>query len=492
MPRPFSFGGGDMGEPVLLAVEKVVVDEEVYPRSRVDDAVVARYAECLREGASFPPVEVEQRNGVYRVLDGVHRVLAHKQAGMEAVPAVVVDLGSRDPLLYAAERNRHGQPLRDDDARSVARRAFERNPGLSVKEIALAVGRSERAVRDYIRDLKARYELQRDLTIFKLHLLGWTQEQIAEAVGLDQSRISQKLAMNFGKTAEIHSQSLPVLVVDTATSISSDYRKGFSVAEIAEKNKWPEPLVWAVVLRGKDDLARFKELGWPLRTWDLWNFNDVDSRFGDPWPGNIPAQLVAHVLYFFTRAGALVFDPMAGGGVVPDVCLAFGRRCYAVDMKARRERPEIVRHEWKPGDLCWPEWLRAKPDLIFWDPPYFRKMAADYGPGSVSALPREEYLQFFRDALRLFAGRTAPGARLAFLIADWREFESTPALEEDESGAVLLYHYWRIMEEAGWRVTHRIECPLSTQRMNGGIVQAMQEKRILGVVSRTLLVARRV
>ena len=43
----------------------------------------------------------------------------------------------------------------------------------------------------------------------------------------------------------------------------------------------------------------------------------------------------------------------------------------------------------------------------------------------------------------------------------------------------------------GWNVTHRIECPLSSERMSGNQVQKMQKKRILGTVSRTLMIAKK-
>jgi len=82
-------------------------------------------------------------------------------------------------------------------------------------------------------------------------------------------------------------------------------------------------LAWALGLEGKTDQERFKELGWGLRTWDQWNFNECDERFGDDWPGRIPAQLVSHTLFYFTKPGDLVLDPMAGGAVVSDVCLVF-------------------------------------------------------------------------------------------------------------------------------------------------------------------------
>jgi hypothetical protein len=48
---------------------------------------------------------------------------------------------------------------------------------------------------------------------------------------------------------------------------------------VAEKHGWPEPLAWPLALEGKEDLERFKELGWGLRTWDVWDWNGCDKRF---------------------------------------------------------------------------------------------------------------------------------------------------------------------------------------------------------------------
>ncbi len=80
------------------------------------------------------------------------------------------------------------------------------------------------------------------------------------------------------------------------------------------KNGWTEPMVWSIALGGKSDLDRFKVLNWGLRTWDMWNWNDCDKRFGDDWPGRIPAQMIAHILYYFSDQNDLVFDPMAVRG----------------------------------------------------------------------------------------------------------------------------------------------------------------------------------
>jgi len=183
-----------------------------------------------------------------------------------------------------------------------------------------------------------------------------------------------------------------------ANLLNSDLSRGFTVPQVAEKHGWTEPMVWSLALEDKEDLERFKELNWGLRTWDQWEWNDCDKRFGDDWPGRIPAQLIAHILFYFSKQNDLILDPMAGGGVTSDTCLALNRRCWAFEMTDRPEaRPEIEPHTWiysTDSPLAWPVSSKEKPDLIIFDPPYFDKKASDYDEKSISGLPKKEYLQF--------------------------------------------------------------------------------------------------
>jgi len=80
---------------------------------------------------------------------------------------------------------------------------------------------------------------------------------------------------------------------------------------------------------------------------------------------------------------------------------------------------------------------------------------------------------------------------MAFLNADWRDFESTPATEEDPDKSITIFDYHRLLSNTGWKTIHRIECPLSTERLTGNMVQNMQDKRILGTIGRTLLIAKK-
>jgi hypothetical protein len=255
-------------------------------------------------------------------------------------------------------------------------------------------------------------------------------------------------------------------------------------------------LAWALRLEGKTDQEKFEELGWGLRTWDQWNFNECDERFGDDWPGRIPAQLVAHTLFYFTNPGDLVFDPMAGGAVVSDVSLVFERKCQSFDLSTRDNRQEIQYHHWVPQDGHWP--TTKKPDLIFFDPPYYTKKEKEYRgkanekTPSISSYSKGEYEKFFESFFLLAYKNVKETTTMAFLNADWRDFQFTPASKENPDNSITIFDYHRMLSETGWKVTHRVECPLSSERMSGNQVQKMQKKRILGTVGRTLIIGRRV
>jgi hypothetical protein len=304
-------------------------------------------------------------------------------------------------------------------------------------------------------------------------------------LGVPIDRITARLKIN-RKTVTRYSENKSLI-----QSIKKSLNKGLACHKVAKKQGCPEPFVWSIALEGKTDQERFKALNWGLKTWDHWHFNDLDQRFGNNWPGQIPAQLVAHTLFHFTREGDLVFDPMAGGGGA-DTCLAFGRKCWSFDLADRPEtRPEIEPHHWDPDALAWPVNGNKKPDLIFFDPPYFNKMAHQYAKESISRFSRKEYLKFFRELFPIFRVRSKTHARIAFLNADWRDFQGVAAMEEDPDQGIFLSDYIGIMSRSGWKITHIIDCPMSTHRFKPNQVRRMQRNRILGVVRRSLIIGRR-
>lgn len=462
-----------------IPISSIILDEDIYPRKGIDHRRVGIFAENIRDGFKFDPIEVEpdpNKPGRYRLLDGAHRWGAYKSTGVAEAEAVIKNLDGNDPLLYAAKKAIGPKQLTEDEARNTARRAYNKNPALTSSDIGKAIGRARRTVDLYISDLRAANRLGIELKIFRMNRLGIPQDRIAKRLGAPQQTISGHLP----KMA-----TLP-------NPVNSDLSRGFTVAQVAEKHNWTEPMVWSLAMEDKEDIERFKEIGWGLRTWDQWEWNDCDKRFGDDWPGRIPAQLIAHILYYFSNQNDLVLDPMAGGGVTPDTCLALSRRCWAFDMTDRPDtRPEIEPHSWTHSSdqqLSWPVSSKEKADLVIFDPPYFDKKAADYDRKSISGLPKKEYLEFLEEFFALLKLNAKKTTKLAFINADWRDFQNKPAAEESRKGAILIDDYLRILNKTGWQHTHIIQAPMSAQRFSAVVVSAMQKKRILGVTSRYVII----
>ncbi|MBC8441492.1 MAG: hypothetical protein H8D87_17620 [Deltaproteobacteria bacterium] len=109
----------------------------------------------------------------------------------------------------------------------------------------------------------------------------------------------------------------------------------------------------------------------------------------------------------------------------------------------------------------------------------------------MSSFTKKEYEAFFKDFFFLAHENTRPAATLAFLNADWYDFESTPAAQEDPGRSITIFDYHRLLTQTGWKVIRRIESPLSTERLTGSMVKKMQDSRILGTTGRTLLIAKK-
>jgi len=482
--------------PLFFPVSDLTWDHFIYPRAGKSDKTISAYVESLAIGAQFPPITIQRvfnypaGNETIEatiIVDGIHRWHAFKERGIKEIAAVEwkdtpLDYEkNRGALLLQSARcnTTHGDRLSASDKKRVARDIASTDRECRWTETALAekLGVTHQTVHIWISDIRVRQKASRDTIIIRLSRLGWSQEKIAEVVGVSRSRASEIVGnANFCN-------------IDTLLS------QGHNMEYIARHYTMDLPLAWALRLEGKTDQERFKELGWGLRTWDQWNFNECDERFGDDWPGRIPAQLVAHTLFYFTQPGDLVLDLMAGGGVVPDVCMLFERKCRAFDMATSDNRPEIQYHYWNPSNWKWP--IARKPDLIFFDPPYFTKKEKEYREKAgeetpLSSYTKEDYVQFLEGFFLLAHKHSKESTRMAFLNADWRDFQSTPATKEKTETSITIFDYHRLLSQTGWETTHRIECPLSTERLSGNEVQRMQDKRILGTVGRTLLVAQRV
>lgn len=180
----------------LVPLTEVVFDESIYPRSTVNAATVEKYAEAISVGDVFPAIVVESDSN--RLLDGKHRLDAHRQLGLADIEVEFVDIpeGMHPRLFCASLSSRHGLPLPDNDAADLARALYESDPDLSVTAVAKALGRARKTVdgwlveqRETRREIEEREREVRRYVARLLLAFGWTQVQVADHFGVTQQSI---------------------------------------------------------------------------------------------------------------------------------------------------------------------------------------------------------------------------------------------------------------------------------------------------------------
>ena len=149
--------------------------------------------------------------------------------------------------------------------------------------------------------------------------------------------------------------------------------------------------------------------------------------------------------------GALVVDPMAGGGTTLDVCASMGRRCLAYDLHP--VRPDIRPHDVNDGFP--PE--ASGCDLIFCDPPYHTMLARRYAERRASTRAPWPPGSTSSTGSRATPSPTLrPGGYVALLLANQTE-KDLPAGYGYIDHAFLGY---QALLAAGFLPERRISCPM--------------------------------
>lgn len=464
-----------------IEIQNVKFNSRIYPRATHSTSTIDRYADAMEAGDVFPPITLLE--GTNELLDGKHRFEAAKKRGAATIAAEIVKLPSGMSAKYYAATlsSRHGDRMSNSDLKALAieeyESAYERGDKLPKPDKwgkALAI--SERSVYRWVSHIIGREKAQRAEKAWRLCALGWTQAEAGELLGVDRSSITKEVKNCH--LAKIH------------TDLGDDWNEK-GIAEWCQRTGVNHTAAWAAAMMPLDDAERMRRLEIKTQPYDVWNFSSCHDLMGDSHPGRIPGEIVAHVLYFFTKPGQLIVDPMAGSGTTSDACLLMGRKCRTFDIDARHDRCDIINHDILQDG--WPD-AAKNADLVFWDPPYFSKMDNSeigedgYIENSISKLSPEEYVSFFAERFKELKSIN-PKAQLAFLMSDW---DSENAKNPEHAGhqGIWLWDYADILRNAGWQIARQIQCPLPTQQVHPDIVNKFRESRRLARLCRWLLIAK--
>lgn len=472
---------------VNIPLREVFFDEDIYPRLSKSPTTEDAYKESLEAGASFPPIEVQYVNiaGERKILllDGYNRWKAHEKAGRDTIEVVFWKEGILDKdenlvdlMVRAAELNtKHGLRLSQGDVKNQLQKIAETEEALDLtwKDIAKKFEVTPEWVSNCVSAILAAKRMSRNALMYRLSLLGWTSEEIGNLVGM--------------KDGGVRSTVYKLKEFNLETIKSDFYDKRKPIEEIAEYYHLDIPLTWALALEGMDDVSRLEKLSennngldCNPRPYDVWNFSECCDLMGYKYKGRIPGQLALQLLYFFTEQGDLVIDPMAGSGTMVDACLLMKRRCLAFDNNPDSYQRRVDIREGEALETI--QLLKHKPDLIFLDPPYFKKLEDEYGSDSISALPRDKYLDFFGE----LAGKSyeSGAKRVALLMSDYTD-------DEDPNKHIFVWDYVERFTAEKWIVERHIMAPLPTQQVHPDFVEKFRKSKKLARLGRSLVIFRR-
>jgi transcriptional regulator with XRE-family HTH domain len=170
-----------------IAIAEVVFDQSIYPRAEWSQSTVNRYAEAINAGDEFPAVVLEK--GTNRLLDGMHRLQAHKQAMKECIAVVWQEVPEGVPAkLFAASLSaKHGDRIRGDELKVIAREIAEENPDYNLQTIAKYAAVTRQTVSKWVGDIVEHRREVRKLKAFLLARGGWSRQQIADYLGISKS-----------------------------------------------------------------------------------------------------------------------------------------------------------------------------------------------------------------------------------------------------------------------------------------------------------------
>lgn len=105
-------------EETNLNPKKIRLDGGTQPRETPDFVAIEEYAEAMKGGAEFPPVDVFYDGTDYWIADGYHRTRAAILAGLKRIGAIVHMGDKRDATLFSVSANAlHGIRRTNQDKR---------------------------------------------------------------------------------------------------------------------------------------------------------------------------------------------------------------------------------------------------------------------------------------------------------------------------------------------------------------------------------------
>lgn len=382
-----------------IAVDAVVFRDDLYPRVESSATTVQKYAEDL---SVLPAIEVNQNN---ELIDGRHRFLAHKKREAKEIEVIVTETRDDDHLLeLAIERNaKFGYQLSTSDKQTMARRIYRNAPveerGAKKQRLAELLSMSYATINTWLGRIDKDTKEERDAAVQNLFLQCFTQQEIADAVGMPRKTVDDLLA-------EIQEFKIPPIPGMYGELLADKAGKALKSAEDERQEK--------IVAANREQAEHVTGFDPPIyNIWKQQTKSEGSSHFG-----NSEVRWVDNLLYLYTKPFDVVVDPFGGGGSTLDICRQRFRRCWISDRKPIEERAKEIRQLEVSGDSLPPlakRWSEVK--FVYLDPPYWKQAEGQYSddPSDLGNMSLEDFNQSLAGVINGFA-KKVKDAHIALII----------------------------------------------------------------------------
>jgi DNA modification methylase len=429
---------------VDVPIETIKIRSDLYPRYEHNQQTAQRYAECI---SFLPPIELNQNN---ELIDGKHRIVAHKLKNLPTIKAVIIETKSDIHLLLLSQRrnNAHGLQLNENDKKRMAQRLYideatwcefsESTDRAQVKkDIAKELSWSLRLVQEATSNIDSQKRSERKATILNMYIQCYTAQEIADVVGMELQTIVNEIGL--------------------ITKIEEDSKK-------------------VITANFNDD---FKP---PI--YNLWSFGKTTNK--TEHFGQTEQRIVDNLIYLYTKPFDIVLDPFSGGGSSLDVCEFRSRRCYSSDRKPKPGLENKIRTLDIVKEL--PELNNRWSDvtLTYLDPPYWKQAENKYSSDAEDLANYESSDSFHTDVaniIKRIAKKQSKGV-IALII------QPTQWKSENKEFIDHVLEITKQVNNKNLVLENRISCPYQSEQYLPQMVNWAKENKKLLVLTRELIVWR--
>jgi len=330
-------------------ISEIEIRMDLYPRLEVDNKKVQEYSENIE---NLPPIVINQKN---ILIDGLHRIKAHKQAGEKEIEVTIETTTSENELyLRTIELNAtHGLQLSYSDKRSIAIKLYDlKNRQRLIKSLSISESVFDKWVSNKAKQLKEEKEQE----VINLYLKCLTQQEISDKTGLSQAKISE-------------------IITNCIYTVPDNFK----------------PFLYNL--------------------WNLSQMNNETSHFG-----NVPLEFTENLLYYYTNPFDIIYDPFAGGATTIDVCKKWLRRYFVCDRKPIPAREEEIK-KWDIKDGL-PADLPNNIKLVYLDPPYWKQAENKYSKDKedLANMSLDKFYDSLTNFMKLIKKKLAKDGKVALII----------------------------------------------------------------------------